>query len=55
MISIKLTFKWGVYQPFLLTLAFDRMGRLGQIASSPTPCKILTLGIEIKKSASGTF
>ena len=55
MISIKLSFKWGMYQTFLLTLVFDRKGELGQIGSSQTPCKILTLGTEIKKSAGGSF
>ena len=30
-------------------------GRLGQIVSIRTPCKILTLGTEIKKPAGGTF
>ena len=33
---------------FLLTLTFNPMGRLGQIGSSQTPCKILTLGNEIE-------
>ena len=55
MISIKLSFKWGMYQTFLLTLVFDRKGELGQIGSSQTPYKILTLGTEIKKSAGGSF
>ena len=55
MISIKLPLKWGVYQLLLWTLLFDRMGRLGQIRSIQTPCKILTLGTEIKKLAGGTF
>ena len=44
-----------MYQPFLLTLIFNRMGKLWQIGSSQTPCKILTLGTEIKKSADGPF
>ena len=34
---------------------FDRMGKLGQIRSIQTPCKILTLGTEIKESAGGTL
>ena len=50
MISFKLSFKWGEYQLFLLTLIFDRMERLEQIGSIRTPCKNLTLGAEIKKS-----
>ena len=33
----------------MLTLTFDRMGRLGQIGPIPTPCKILTLRTELKK------
>ena len=49
MISIKLSFRWGVYQLFLLTLVFERMGRLEQIGSSRLPCKMLTLDAEIKK------
>ena len=44
-----------MYQFFLLTLIFDLIGILGQIESSQTPCKILNLGTEIKKSADGTF
>ena len=44
-----------VCQLFLLTLIFDRMGRLGQIEPIRIPCKILKLGTEIKKSAGGTF
>ena len=48
MISIKLSFKWGMYQTFLLTLVFDRKGELGQIGSSQTPCKILTLALKLK-------
>ena len=55
MISIKSSFKWGVYQSFLLTLIFDRMGKLGQLGSSRARCEILTLGTEIKKSAGGPF
>ena len=39
----------------LLTIIFDRMERLGQIGCRPTPCNILTLGTEIKKSAGETF
>ena len=31
------------------------MGRLGQIESIQTPCKILTLGTEIQKSVGATF
>ena len=46
MISIKLSFKWGVYQLFLLTLIFERVGRLGQIRSIRTPYKILTLELK---------
>ena len=37
-----------MYQPFLLALVFDRVGKLGQIRSSQTPTKILTLGAELK-------
>ena len=37
MISIKLSFKWNVYQLFLLTLIFDRMERLGQIGFIQIP------------------
>ena len=55
MISITLSFEWSLYQLFLLTLIFDRMGRLEQIGSIRTPYKILTLGTEIKKSAGGTL
>ena len=55
MISIKLPFKWGVSKLFLLTLVFERMGKLGRVESSQTPCKILILGVEIKTSAGGTF
>ena len=55
MISIKLSFKLDVYQLFILTLIFDRMGRLGQSSPFEPPCKILTLGTEIKKSAGETF
>ena len=55
MISIKLSIKRGVYLRFLLTLIFDRMGRLGQIGSSRNSCKILTLGTEIEKSTGGPF
>ena len=40
---------------FLLTLIFDRMGKLGQIGSSQTPIKILNLGTEIKQLADGPF
>ena len=40
----ELSFRWGVHQFFLLTLIFDRMGRLGQIGSMQTPCKIVTSG-----------
>ena len=50
MISIKLSFKLVVYQLFLLTLIFGRMGRLGQIESIQNPSKILSFGTEIKKS-----
>ena len=50
MISVEYSFKWSVYLLFLLTLIFDGMGRLGQIGSIQAPCKILTLGTEIKKS-----
>ena len=53
--SIKLSFKWGVYLLFLLTLIFDRMRRLGKIGSIRTLCKIFVLGTEIKKSAGETF
>ena len=55
MISIKLSFKWCVHQLFLLTLIFDRMGRLGQIGSIQTPRKILTWSTETKNSAGGIF
>ena len=55
MISIKLSFKRGVCHLFVLTLVFDRMGRLGKIGSDQIPCKILTLGTEIKMSAGGTI
>ena len=55
MISIKLSFKWGVYQSFLLPLVFDPLGRLGQISSTQTPFKFLTLGTETEKSAGGPF
>ena len=55
MISVKLSSKWDVCLLFLLTLIFDRMGRLGQIGSIWTPFNILTLGAEIKKLADGTF
>ena len=55
MISIKLFFNRGVYQRFFLTLIFDHMERLGQIKCSQIPCKILTLGTEIKKLVSGPF
>ena len=41
--------------PFLVTLIFDRMGRLGQIRSIETPYKILTCGTEIKRLVNGTF
>ena len=54
MISTKLSLNC-VYQLFLLTLIFDRMGRLGQIVAIRTPFKILTLGTEIKKSAGGAI
>ena len=37
-----------MYQPFLLTLNFDCVGKLGQIRSSQTSSKILTLGTELK-------
>ena len=40
---------------FLLALIFDPMGRLEQIGSSRTLCKILTLGAEIKKFAGEPF
>ena len=49
MISIEIS--WGIYQSILLTLIFDPMGRLKQIGSSETPCKFLTLGTGIEKSA----
>ena len=55
MISIKLSFNWGVHHLFSLILFFNRMGRLGQIGSIQTLCKISTLGTEIKKYAGGTF
>ena len=38
-----------------IDIVFDRIGRLGQIGSSSSPSKILTLGNEIKKSANGAF
>ena len=38
-----------------MILIFDAMGRLGQIGSNETPCKIFTLGTEIEKSAGGVF
>ena len=44
-----------MYQPFLLTWIFGSMGKLGQIGSRQTPCKILSLGTEIKKSVDGPF
>ena len=37
--SIKLSFKLVAYQLFLLTLIFDRMGRLGEIESVQNPVK----------------
>ena len=56
-ISIELSFKciFLIFQLFLLTLSFDTIGRLGRTGSSQTPCKILTLGTEIEKSAGGSF
>ena len=44
-----------MHQPFLLRLIFDCMGKLGQIGFSQNPCKILTSGTEITKSADGPF
>ena len=44
-----------MYQLFLVTLIFDHMGKLEQIGSSQTSCKILTLDTEIKKSVDGPF
>ena len=49
MISIKIYLKWGVCQPFLLTLVFYSMGKLGQIGSNQTPGNNFTLDPEIKK------
>ena len=43
MVSVKLSFKRGVYQLFLLTLIFGHMGRLRQIGFIQNPYKILTL------------
>ena len=39
----------------MLALILGHMGRLGQIGSICTPCKILTLGTEIKELAGGSF
>ena len=40
---------------FFLTMIFDHMGKLEQIRSSQTPCKILTLALKLKNQLMDTF
>ena len=48
MISIKLSFKLDIYQLFILTLIFDRIGRLGQSSPFEPPVKFWLWALKLK-------